>query len=219
MNPIAIFYHCALYTGNPAVYRSHGAEIIRSQMKAVRESELLDHCNHFAVGINGGKETLSHIDRDLPANSKRFLHGLRSKSENLTIVELERWLPGHSGWNVLYFHTKGLTRNDQLAIDWRVCMMARLVRCWRQCVADLEQGFDAVGCHWIRGLDATQHYFAGNFWWATSDFLLTLPSIYKRNRIRLSGIDSIESRYEAEVWIGNGPRLPKVKDYHPGKHW
>lgn len=92
-------------------------------------------------------------------------------------------------------------------------MMRRCVTEWRQVVAELDAGFEAVGCHWLTGMghDKSQHYFAGTFWWATSNFLATVPSMYLRDRIKESGIASLESRYEAEVWIGNG-RMPKIKD-------
>jgi hypothetical protein len=37
-----------------------------------------------------------------------------------------------------------------------------------------------------------------------------------RQRIKDSGIDSIDSRFEAEVILSIGPRLPKVKNYYAG---
>ena len=97
-------------------------------------------------------------------------------------------------------------------------MERTVIHSWRQCVADLEGGYDVVGCHYMEPPETPpgQRIMAGNFWWSRATFLLTLPSIMKRDRIRLSGLDSAESRYEAEVILGNGPRLPRVKDYHPG---
>jgi hypothetical protein len=94
-------------------------------------------------------------------------------------------------------------------------MMRNLIWGWKQCVFDLDR-YESVGCHWLtnQSQDFNQNLWAGNFWWAQASFLATLPSIYKRTRIEVSGIDSLESRFEAEVWIGNGPKLPKVKDYH-----
>ena len=95
-------------------------------------------------------------------------------------------------------------------------MTKHLIANWRNCVTDMDQGVESVGCHWMTGLaDGTQNIWAGNFWWAKASYLLTLPSIFERDRIKESGISDIESRYESEVWIGNGKRLPTVKDYHP----
>ena len=98
--------------------------------------------------------------------------------------------------------------------------MKNAVTNWRTCVADLDSGADAVGSHWMVPPETPigQHIFAGNFFWAKASFLRTLPSIMDRERIKMSGIDSLDSRYESEVWLGNGPRIPKVKDYH-GPNW
>jgi hypothetical protein len=145
-------------------------------------------------------------------------HGLQSRAENLTIIEVEKFVKTHPDWNVLYFHCKGGSHESGTSYSdfsnrWRRCMMRRCVTEWRQAVAELDAGFEAVGCHWLTGMghDKSQHYFAGTFWWATSNFLATVPSMYLRDRIKESGIASLESRYEAEVWIGNG-RMPKIKD-------
>jgi hypothetical protein len=40
----------------------------------------------------------------------------------------------------------------------------------------------------------------------------------ERDRIKVSGLKHPDSKYEAEVWLGNGPRVPKIKDYH-GPGW
>lgn len=177
--------------------------------------------HYLLVGINGSSESEPIARLLIPHRAQLVFHGLTSRNENPTIRELEKWLPGHEGWYVLYFHAKGtITQSGgaENAVKWRGCMMRNLVSNWRQCVADLEAGFDSVGCHWMTypATPKGQSIWAGTFFWAKADFLLTLPSILQRDRIKQSGLGNYESRYEAEVWIGNGPRLPRVKDYHPG---
>lgn len=221
MKPIAIFYHCLFFRGWPPELAPSASQIIFEQMKELRDSGLEQAAAEIHCGINGSEESAPMADLLLPAKSARYFHGLRSCSENLTLDVLERWLPSHSGWHVLYFHAKGCTHSPGPVLDmrhrWRNCMMRHTVREWRQAVADMDAGFESVGCHWMTPpkTPAGQFIWAGNFWWAKSDFLSTLPSIWKRARIIESGIDAAESRYEAEVWIGNGPRPPTVKDYHP----
>lgn len=190
-------------------------------MKALTDTGLLNACEHFLVGINGGTESLIVAQSVIPKSAQFVLHGLDSHAENLTLVELEKWLPGHDDWYVLYFHAKACTHGPGPVRDsralWRNCMMRNLVFQWRRCVADLQAGYESVGCHWMTGAKTPpdQSIWAGNFWWAKASYLLTLPSIFERARIKESGIGAAESRYEAEVWIGNGPRLPLIKDYHP----
>lgn len=224
MRPIAIFYHCLFAFDRPENFLKRACEIVHGQMQSVTRSGLLEAASHFTVGINGGPESLIYSRLFIPPKANCVFHGLQSHAENLTIVEIEKWLPTHPGWHVLYFHAKGCTHPPDshygltVSDPWRNAMMGHLVDNWRRCVADLEAGAEAVGCNWLTGMgwDKSQNIFGGNFWWATSDFLRTLPSIWARERIKTSGIGSAESRYEAEVWIGNGPRLPKVAVYHPG---
>lgn len=199
----------------------NAVNIIHGQMSEIRRSGLLAEAKEFHVGINGGAESLEVAHLFIPAKAQIELHGLDSHSENPTIRMIEKWLPGHSGWYVLYFHSKGAThpRLDWLCDRWRNCM-TRPIRHWRQTVRDLDSGYESVGCHWMTGKDTPpgQSVWAGNFWFAKADFLLTLPSIMDRARIKSDGLKALSARYESEVWIGNGRRLPLVKDYH-GPNW
>jgi len=222
MKNIAIFYHSLFFLGDPPVLLPTAFTVVKAQMAAFNDSGLLDAATEIHCGVNGGAESESIARELLPPHAVIQYHGLDSRNENSTIVMLEQWLPLHDDWYVLYLHSKGATHpegNDH-STRWRDCMMRHAVHNWRLCVADLDAGYEAVGSHWMTG-DQTppgQSIFAGNFFWASSDFLRTLPSIQERDRIKLSGLWSLDSRYESEVWLGNGPRLPKVKDYH-GPNW
>lgn len=218
MKPIAIFYHTLFFHGVPSQFAEAGFGIVGEQMQILKSSGLLDHASHFLVGINGGEESAEFANLVIPPKAIRVMHGLASRAENLTLVELEKWVPSHPDWYVLYFHAKGVTHvpgSDyyNLCTRWRNCMTRNVIQNWQRCCMDLDAGFESVGCHWLQGVaDGTQNIWAGNFWWATSNFLRTVPSIFKRDRIKQSGIAALESRYESEVWIGNG-RIPKVRDY------
>jgi hypothetical protein len=222
MKNLAIFYHALLFKDAPENLLENALNIVLAQMWQLRPSGLLDVASEFHVGLNGGVESLQVARLILPAKAQITLHGLQCHTENRTILMLEKWLPGHEDWYVLYFHTTGAgwPPDDELRTRWRGCMMKWTVSNWRRCVADLDGGYDAVGVHWMEPptVPPGQHYFGGTFFWAKASFLLTLPSIMARDRIKLSGLDAHESRGEAEVWIGNGSRLPKVKDYH-GPGW
>ena len=217
MKPIAVFYHCTFFNRSRQAPYPQAVPIISEQMSEMQESGLLDACSHMMAGVNGWCESLELAYQNLPAKARICFYGLRSRSENLTFVEIEKWVKDHPGWHVLYFHPKGLTHEAEcgIATPWRRAMMRYCVANWRECVADLDSGFESVGCHFFRNhLDGTQNFWPGNFWWTTSDFLKEVPSILLRDRIKQSGIETDESRFEAEVWIGNG-RVPKVKEYLP----
>lgn len=217
MKPIAIFFHCLFQLEDELLPAA--IDIVHSQMWMLKACGLLDAASEMIVGCNGGEESRVFCETILPAKAKVSYHGLKSRNECVTIRLIEEWLPGHKDWYVLYFHSKGATHppGDDLRTTWRECMMRHLIAEWRFCVNDLARGYDAAGCHWI-GPPITppeQYIFAGTFFWARASFLMTLPSIMDRARIRMSGLGAFESRFESEVWLGNGPKLPVVRDYHP----
>lgn len=216
---IAIFYHCLVFKEhNGRELLDPAVRIINDQMQMLYNVGLINACQEMVVGINGGEESKNIVDLLIPIKAKIVLHGLQCHTENRTLFEIEKWVPNHPGWKVLYIHAKGATHpeGDPLRTNWRNCMMRNLVKNWRHCVRELDQN-DLVGCHWMTGdkTPPSQSIFAGNFWWARSDYLASIPSMMVRPRIQESGLDSAESRYESEVWIGNGATFPKVKDLHP----
>jgi hypothetical protein len=194
--------------------------IVGEQMEAVKSSGLLNSCDEFVVGCNGGKESAPICRSIIPDKATIVFHGLESRSENLTIMEIEKWAPRHPNWAILYFHCKGATHipntnPEDFSAQWRRTMMKDLVLNWSNCVNDLCSGFDIVCSRWIwnMGVDRSQHIPAGNFLWINSSFAARLPSMLLRDRIKMSGLSAVESRYESEVYWGNGPR-PRVKEYH-----
>jgi len=217
--PVAIFFHCLTHLGTPPGLRENAVNIIREQMDAITESGLLYECSEFIVGINGGAESQQVANLVIPSKARIVLHGLESRAENLTLIEIEKFVKTHPDWHVFYFHAKGASHDPnsdygKFSAGWRLGMMQDLVVNWRQCVADLET-HDIVCSHWMWNLaDGTQHIPAGNFLWVTSNFAAKLPSMYLRDRIKQDGISALSSRYEAEVAWGNGPK-PVVKSYRP----
>jgi len=219
---IAIFYHCLFYLGEPPELRHMAAAIIQEQMEQLAASGLLAAADEMIVGVNGGAESQLIAELVLPAKARVVYHGLQSRAENLTIVELEKWAPAHPGWAVLYFHAKGCSHaadsdyGNNVSGPWRRAMMEDLVGGWRNCVAQIEAGYDIACSHWLwNQADGSQHIPAGNFGWFKSSFVARLPSIYLRQRIKDSGIAALESRYEAEVHWGNSLTRPSVHQVRP----
>lgn len=137
------------------------------------------------------------------------------------VLPVERIVEADSGWEqltldalhaddrdgpVLYAHSKGSSDPSPINIAWRRSMTRRVVSGWRDCLARLDEA-DAVGCHWLTKrewptMDITTPFFGGNFWWARSDYLRTLPA------------PSHVSRWKAEEWLGVNE--PRVFDLLPG---
>jgi hypothetical protein len=105
---------------------------------------------------------------------------------------------------VLYAHTKGAGRPSPQSVLWRRRMTEHAVGWWERCAAALDDGYDCAGPHWITPdrFEVPKPFFAGNFWWASLDFLRRLPPP--------GGPD----RYAAERWIGE-TEVPRVLNLLP----
>lgn len=227
---IAVWYSGLFFIGSSLVEQAQ--RVVSRQMQCLDYSGLRSCATEIHVGINGTpQESGALVKKLIPSKAHVFFNGLDSRSENKTMIALQDWLPGHEDWYVFYHHAKtgtysGVKRweGDNLDADyermgakWLNCMMKHCVNDWRLCVWHLDQGYEAVGAHWMRNqADGTQNYFAGNFFWAKASFLLTLPPVANAYREAADGVGSLRARYESECWIGQGPRLPKVKDLVTG---
>jgi hypothetical protein len=218
--PIALFYNGLFVLGDPPRHLPNAGCIVSNQITQMINSGLWDAATKIYFGINGGNESVPIAKSIIPAKAKITYHGLKNRNENATIMQLWEGAKTHPGWNVLYLHAKGASHDPQSdygrsSAAWREGMMQDLVVNWRQCVADLEKGYDIVCSHWMWNMaDGSQHIPAGNFLWVTSDFVAKLPSMLLRERIKQDGLGALASRYEAEVFWGNGPR-PNVLSYRP----
>ncbi len=217
---IAVFYHGLFVNKSGELYPA-SFFIVNEQMQALEKSGLLAACDELVVGLNGEPSvTMDYANLVIPKKAKILLHGAESFAENLTLVAMENFAKDHLDYFLCYAHSKSATHDPQsdygkFATRWRRCMETTVIWNWKACVKALSDGYEAVGNHWMtgQGWDHSQHYFAGNCFWTTAKFFATIPSMFTRERIKTSGIASLESRYEAEVILGNGPRLPRVKDF------
>lgn len=206
---LAIWYHCA--TRGPGIDEDWAYRLIAGQMMNLSLCGLAEAANEIHIGCNG-----TDADALAPASVAPFNATVESfpggQSELTTLSRLQRWLPEHRGWYVLWFHTKGLSYPKNPVWDnWRNCMTKVCLWNWEDCVDLLAKGYDTVGAHWMTHqkysmIPPGQRYWGGNFFWARSDYLLTLPPVAS---------DSRENRYEAEVWVGKGTHTPRIFDFAP----
>ena len=219
---IAIYYHCRLSdapTFTPGTdHAAHpidpafAAWLMNSQMRALERSGLAAAAEEIHIGVNGDKQDTALAKLIAPKNSQVVSHGNKAVSEIQTLNLLRRWLPEHSDWVVFYHHIKAISHPTHAGYQaWRQRMEDACVWRWKQCVSDLEAGYDAVGCHWLTPKEfpgtVKSPFFGGNFFWATAKFLATLPPLAPA---------TWQNRHEAESWIGYSKQKPKIKDYYKG---
>lgn len=213
MKPLAVFYHCILSDGAVPVDTQFACALMFEQMCALKNSGLTEAADVIIIGVNGDEEDAGMARLFAPMKATIVAHGKRSMTEIPTLKILRSWLADHGDWYVLYHHIKGVTHpTEALYARWRNRMEQACVWKWKRCVKDMDEGAEAVGCHWLTpekypNLIQGAPFFGGTFWWATAKYLSTLPPL---------PVATWRNRFEAEGWIGKGPTRPKIKDYYPG---
>lgn len=223
MSPIAVWYHTILYRGhNPTDGRfsqkpidpEWSIPLMLEQMETVKNSGLLAACQELVVCVNGDTENQVTARSCAPAKARFIDNGPSARSILPTVRALRAWTQTHRDWLVCFFHIKSVThKHEALDFAWRKCMENWTLKKWRQCVHDLESGYDSVGTHWLTGEQygaiVPVPIWGGMFYWAKASFLAGLPDLPPEPR-------NTEDWWLPERWIGMGQR-PRVKDYAP--HW
>lgn len=214
MKPLAVFHHCRISGGEPEINFQWAVSILAEQIIAMRDSGLTEAASEITFGVNGDESDTDAVRSIAPDRAKVIQHPPDARGEHPTLRLMQQWCRENPGANVLYLHTKGAThKGDSLSTAWRRCMESVVIWNWQACVRALEAGYDAAGPHWVdSGCSAAPvpNYFAGNFFWATSNFIAALPLIAPTAVERLNF-------YDAEVLIARGPRPAKAMKF--ANHW
>lgn len=212
MKPLCVFYHAILSGGTIPIDTGYAAALMGDQMEALKLSGLMDACDEFYVGVNGGAEDASIARMLAPAKAKLLIHGPGTTTEIPTLKCLAGWVACHPDSYVMYHHIKSVSHPyEAVYAAWRQRMENAVVWGWRDCVAALDSGVEACGCHWLTQEQfpnlVKSPFFGGTFWWSNANFLMTLPPLPAA---------TWANRFEAELWIGRGSSRPIIKDFHPG---
>lgn len=191
------YYHC--YTEF-----EQWKKIADQHIDALIESNLDNALAGFKLGVVG-----SNANEVVKFFSKRLSTPVDLVAESpfgwekVTLDAMQRQC---NEWDyVLYAHTKGVSRKNTADV-WRRQMTETVVDRWQECV-NLLANYDAVGPFWLTpevDPNWATPFFAGNFWWATSRYIQTLPSVNNNDR------------YDAERWLGLNN--PSVVNYVPNKY-
>jgi hypothetical protein len=214
MREIAVFYHTRLSGGDPHIDFDHASNIMAEQMQELIATGLAEAASKLLIGVNGGMHDFCAAACMAPPNAEMVAHPNHFRGELPTMFIMQQWCRSNPSAYVMYHHTKGAIHKGEILYDaWRKRMMNCCTSNWRQCIKDLDEGYESIGCHWLTpeqfGPAVKAPFWGGNFWWAKASFLNTLPQLRQT-------ADTREQFYDAESWIGWGPRRPLVKDYYPG---
>lgn len=129
-----------------------------------------------------------------------------------TLINLYNFSKSTDGF-ILYIHTKGVSKpQDVFKIQWRKRLIQKIIREYKTCISFLNEGCDLAGSGWKENQksQSTEYdmgefeHFSGNFWWANSMFIKSLPNIsdIKDNCYKLKTSDFHAYRVKCEFWLG-----------------
>lgn len=177
MRPIRVYYH-VYADGN---WTQPASEFLL----ALKESGLEGEVGNIYIGLVGHPLKRDYARRWFEDRIPTKVVGESDTGwEQTTLLPLyEDACHTPEPYIILYAHTKGSSAPSMLNHQWRRDMVDELVYGWRKAVVWLDK-YPTVGIYWMPKL----RFFAGNFWWATSEFISDmLPPLN-------------DSRHQAESW-------------------
>ena len=184
-----IFFHVYLKTGY--------AHILLNKFKKFKVSGLYEKANKIYLLLFGGDiethtEFLSELQEIYPKIEFAVISNQEFNNEPDTLnFMLKKAKEYTSNTPMLYLHTKGISYNHPTLKKnveaWVRYLDLYVIYKWEECLEGLKNNDVAGGCF----ISDTPH-FSGNFWWANSDYLKTLPRINSFNITNLN---------RGEFWI------------------
>jgi hypothetical protein len=190
-------------------------EIVEAQCWRLKESGLLSRTSRLLVGVVGdSNEDVSLISDLLGQKATIRQLGPLSEFEFPTL----QWLyedvksVGVACW---YAHTKGASTRRDDQTKWRLKMEAVVFDQYERCLEALKD-YDVCGTEWQSSLIGNHPHYSGNFWWANSRYLRTLPppsSFQFKSHMHFDGPSSLAvgtthfGRGEAEFWLGRNSQV------------
>jgi len=185
-------------------------------IRKIKCSGLYNACREIRIGIVNDSEILTNSNKFDDDKIKIITVQNSAKYERATLLHMSE-SSEKEDCQYFYCHTKGITRigcNDKkmerCVKDWINLMLYWNVSNWKLASKKLMKN-DIYGCEYS---NTPVNHFSGNFWWANSQYIRTLPKtigndytdpefwIFKRSSMPLycnifsSGIDGGEHYFK-----------------------
>lgn len=199
--PIVGVYH---------VYCDRGWQrLVQQQLDHLRKSGLLEATKQLFVSLVCLREEDEAAFRALAPEANISVCSVERNPavyEYPALRQVQQVAQRQRCW-VYYFHTKGVSYQSEEGQSrlfrsftrkmeaWREMMEYFIMDCWKVAVNTLEAGHDTYGCYQWPPDGYTM--FSGNFWWAASDYLSSLPA--------LTEATIGNNRFYSEVWLYTRP--------------
>lgn len=191
-------------------------QIFKDQLISLKKHQLSEATSCIFIGSSGrvSAQQINEIEfllKQILGNTK-FDYAIKNQvlevGENETINFLHQKSKELHDSKFWYIHTKGASyhfkhKRKKACYYWRKYMEFFIIENWKKCVEALDN-HDVCGVQWCETSQLNKKHFSGNFWWATTNYLMSLTGV---NDIKINKTN----RYKAEAFIGTNN--PKVKNF------
>ena len=172
--------------------------VINEQLKKISDTGLKNITENISISIIGNNCNKFNLDDD---KIKVCYKSFNIEEYEFPILKLLKDTCENNDCIVWYIHTKGVSKGKDKKSqvdDWRLYMEYFIIENYKICIESLND-YDICGVNWRK---KPQPHYSGNFWWARSKYILTLPPFTEI---------FIKDRRNAEFWIGkNNNAKPKI---------
>jgi hypothetical protein len=205
-----LYYH--FYIPNAP---SHWELLLYEQLDCIEGSGLQHQCE-VEICVSSNQENYKKLQQNIKSYSfLKFswfditIEENKNHYEGTTLLKL--YIECSSYDNVGYIHSKGITLLSKEVNRWRKVLEYGVIEKWNDNINALNKGYDVSGIFWMG------NHFSGNFWWAKSSYIETLPRpvIEKWDKHNVPVDSHWSSRYRYEGWIGI--ENPKANNVHQSK--
>src|SRR5262245_35566739 len=163
-------------------------DIVVEQLELLQRSGLLASTRSLLVSALGDEPVEEFLSL---SNVQLVYRSPDIKEYEFPTLERLQTLCQEQDCRVYYIHTKGVVSQDSCppVVSWRRYLQHFIIERFQDCLKQLET-HDICGVEW---LNEPEPHFSGNFWWANSTYIRTLPLVRTLNT---------KDRQQAEFWIG-----------------
>lgn len=204
MKPIKIYYHLTRQAYWDLFY-SKKIDLMKSVGLWDAASEIICCLHYDETSVSDMKE---YIGEDTRVRYNYSSASIKPFGEQYTNLLLKKEIDvSTEPFYIFRVHNKSLNHyntpnweNNKIIAD--EMDHHNIVR-WQDCVAKLNEGYEAVGTNWVK---QPWPHFKGNYWWTTSDYIKRVPILKPPHET--GGVQQIIGGgwtvHDAESWVGTG---------------
>lgn len=192
------FIHCCII--------NNGLFILKELIDRIINCGLIEHLEKINICILGNcnQENMNYIRNYNNKINICFQDPNIKLYEYPCLIELYKFCINQTeNTQILYIHTKGVfkpyLRGEH---EWRKYMSYFMIDNFKVCNNKLLEGYNTVGCELYKDTIYKYKFYAGNFWWANSNYIsknLLNPEVFLKDKkyYKKNEID----RFYAEKWL------------------